>query len=73
MLISTLLLDINKVMEQFLKYILAIGENQSFAVYLIIPIASYIIYILSSRLILRSISHFVKRTSTEIDDILIEK
>ena len=73
MLISTLLLDINKVMEQFLKYFLAFGENQSFAVYLIIPIASYIIYIFSSRLILRSISHFVKRTSTEIDDILIEK
>ena len=73
MLISTLHLGINKVMEHFLKYILQFGEYQSFAVYLIVAIASYIIYIFSSRLILKSISHFVKKTSTEIDDILIEK
>ena len=60
-------------MQNLLDYILSISNNQWYVVYLIVIIISYLMYLVTRHIVLKSISHFFKKTSTNLDDILIEK
>jgi len=54
------------------EYISGITSNQWY-VYLLILLVGLIVYLVSRYVVLRLISHFFKKTSTDLDDILIEK
>lgn len=54
------------------EYISGITSNQWY-VYLLILLVGFIVYLVSRYVVLRLISHFFKKTSTDLDDILIEK
>ena len=60
-------------MQKLLNYILEISNNQWYLVYFSVIIISYLMYLITRHVILKSISHFFKKTSTNLDDILIEK
>ena len=60
-------------MKELSDYILSISNDQWYIVYIAIIIISYLMYLITRHVILKSISHFFKKTSTDIDDILIEK
>jgi miniconductance mechanosensitive channel len=60
-------------MQNLIAYIQNVSDNQIYLVYLIVIFISYLIYLFTNRIILKSISHFSKKTSTYVDDILIEK
>ena len=60
-------------MQKLLNYILSVSNDQWYVVYLAVIIISYLIYLITRHIILKSISHFFKKTSTNLDDILIEK
>ena len=60
-------------MQNLIGYIQNVSDDQIYLVYLIVIFISYIIYLVTNRIILKSISHFFKKTSTYVDDILIEK
>ena len=60
-------------MQNLIDYIQNVSDDQIYLVYLIVIFISYIIYLVTNRIILKSISHFFKKTSTYVDDILIEK
>ena len=60
-------------MKELSDYILSISNDQWYVVYIAIIIISYLMYLITRHVILKSISHFFKKTSTDIDDILIEK
>ena len=53
-------------------YIITISSNK-FNIYIIVLALSFISYILTRYIVIKSISHFFKRTSTDLDDILLEK
>ncbi len=60
-------------MKELSDYILSVSNDQWYIVYIAIIIISYLMYLITRHVILKSISHFFKKTSTDIDDILIEK
>ena len=60
-------------MQSILDYILLMSNNQWYVVYLVVFVISYLMYLITRHIVLKSISHFFKKTSTDIDDILIEK
>ena len=60
-------------MKELSDYILSISNDQWYIVYIAIIIISYLMYLITRNVVLKSISHFFKKTSTDIDDILIEK
>jgi len=60
-------------MQKLLNYILSVSNDQWYVVYLAVIIISYLMYLVTRHIILKSISHFFKKTSTNLDDILIEK
>ena len=60
-------------MQNLIDYIQNVSDDQIYLVYLIVIFISYLIYLVTNRIILKSISHFFKQTSTYVDDILIEK
>ena len=60
-------------MQKLLNYIISVSNDQWYVVYLAVIIISYLMYLVTRHIILKSISHFFKKTSTNLDDILIEK
>ena len=60
-------------MKELSDYILSMSNDQWYIVYIAIIIISYLMYLITRHVVLKSISHFFKKTSTDIDDILIEK
>ena len=60
-------------MQNLLNYILSISNDQLHMVYLTVIIISFLLYLITRYIILKSISHFFKKTSTKLDDVLIEK
>ena len=60
-------------MQNLLNYILSISNDQLHMVYLTVIIISFLLYLVTRYIILKSISHFFKKTSTKLDDILIER
>ncbi len=60
-------------MQNLLNYILSTTNNDWYIVYLLVIIISFTIYFITRYIILKSITHFFKKTSTDIDDTLIEK
>ena len=59
-------------MKSLQDYIIAISSNE-FNIYFIILALSLIVYIITRYIVIKSISHFFKKTSTDLDDILLEK
>ena len=55
------------------NYILSISNEQIYIIYLIVIIISFLLYLITRYVILKLISKFFKKTSTDLDDILIEK
>ena len=49
-------------------YIIAISSNE-LNIYFIILALSFIVYIVTRYIVIKSISHFFKKTSTDLDDI----
>ena len=60
-------------MEELLNYIVSASNDRWYIVYIVIIIAGYLLYLITRHVILKSISHFFKKTATDLDDILIEK
>ena len=60
-------------MQELLNYILSVSNDQLYVVYLIVIIISGLLYLVTRYIILKSISHFFRKTSTDLDDILIER
>ena len=60
-------------MKQALDSVLSISANQGYMVFIWILFISFIAYLITRYIILKSISSLFKKTSTDIDDILIEK
>ena len=60
-------------MQKLLNYILSISNDQLYIIYLIVPFISFLLYLFTRYIILKSISKIFKKTSTNLDDILIEK
>ena len=60
-------------MQNLLNYILSISNDQLHMVYLTVIIISFLLYLVTRYIILKSISHFFKKTSTKLDDVLIDK
>ena len=54
------------------EYISGTTSNQWY-VYLLILIVGFIVYLVTRYVVLRLISHFFKKTSTDLDDILVER
>ena len=55
------------------NYILSISNDKLYIVYLITITISILLYLINRYIILRKVSFFFKKTSTEIDDVIIEK
>ena len=55
------------------NYISSISDDKLYIIYLIATIISLLLYLITRYIILKSISSFFKKTSTDLDDILIEK
>ena len=53
--------------------ILAMTDEKGYVLYVLVASLSLILYLISSRVILRAISVFFQKTSTQFDDILLEK
>ena len=60
-------------MQNLLNYILSISNEQLYMIYIIVSIISFLLYFFTRYIILKSISKIFKKTSTDIDDILIER
>ena len=60
-------------MQDLLDQILSLSNDQWYVAYLIIGVICILLYLVTGRILLNSISHFFKKTSTNIDDILIDK
>ena len=59
--------------QKFLTLLEKLTNEQIHLVYLAVIIISYLMYLAANKIILKTISRIFKKTSTEIDDILIEK
>ena len=55
------------------NYISSISNDKLYIIYLIATIISLLLYLVTRYIILKSISSFFKKTSTDLDDILIER
>ena len=55
------------------NYILSISNEKLYIIYLLVIIISLLLYLITRYVILKSISKIFKKTSTDLDDILIEK
>ncbi len=60
-------------MQKFLTLLEKLTNEQIHLVYLAVIVISYLMYLAANKIILKAISRIFKKTSTEIDDILIEK
>ena len=60
-------------MQIIQNLILSITDDRWYILYAVVIIFSALLYLISSRVILRAISMFFQKTSTEFDDVLIEK
>ena len=60
-------------MQKLLNYILSISNEQLYIIYLIVVVISLLLYLFTRYIILKSISKIFRKTSTNLDDILIEK
>ena len=60
-------------MENFQNLVLSMTDDRWYILYSVVILLSIILYLISSRILLRAISIFFQKTSTELDDILIEK
>ena len=62
-------------MEKLLNYIYnaSVSNDQWYIVYIFYITISYLLYLLTRKIVLKSISHLSKKTSTNLDDILIGK
>ena len=60
-------------MQNFQNLVLSMTDDRWYILYSVVILFSIILYLISSRILLRAISIFFQKTSTELDDILIEK
>ena len=60
-------------MQDFQEFTKSVFSGQWYTSYLVIGILCLMAYFITSRILLRTVSHLFKRTSTQFDDILIEQ
>ena len=60
-------------MQQISEYILAVSNDQWYVIWIIVLVVSYLTYLITRYIVLKAISNLFKKTSTQLDDILIEK
>ena len=60
-------------MKQLSDYILSVSNNQGYMIWIWILAISFITYLITRYVILRAISNLFRKTSTDLDDILIDK
>ena len=60
-------------MQDFQEFTRSVFSGQWYASYLLIGMLCLVAYFITSRILLRTISHLFKKTSTKFDDILIEE
>ena len=60
-------------MKQLSDYILSASNNQGYMIWIWILAISFITYLITRYIILRAISNLFRKTSTDLDDILIDK
>ena len=60
-------------MKQLSDYILSASNNQGYMIWIWILAISFITYLITRYVILRAISNLFRKTSTDLDDILIDK
>ena len=60
-------------MQDFQEFTKSLFSGQWYTSYLVIGILCLMAYFITSRILLRTVSHLFKRTSTQFDDILIEQ
>lgn len=60
-------------MQDFQEFTKSVFSGQWYTSYLLIGMLCLVAYFITSRILLRTISHLFKKTSTKFDDILIEE
>ena len=60
-------------MQDFQEFTKSLFSGQWYTSYLIIGMLCLVAYFITSRILLRTVSHLFKKTSTKFDDILIEE
>ena len=60
-------------MQDFQEFTKSLFSGQWYTSYLLIGMLCLLAYFITSRILLRTVSHLFKRTSTQFDDILIEQ
>ena len=60
-------------MQDSQQFIQSLFSDQWYSSYLVIGILCLVAYFITSRILLRTVSHLFKKTSTKFDDILIEQ
>ena len=60
-------------MQDFQEFTKSLFSGQWYTSYLVIGMLCLVAYFITSRILLRTVSHLFKRTSTQFDDILIEQ
>ena len=60
-------------MQNSQEFIQSLFSDQWYSSYLVIGILCLVAYFITSRILLRTVSHLFKKTSTKFDDILIEQ
>ena len=60
-------------MQDFQEFTKSLFSGQWYTSYLVIGMLCLVAYFITSRILLRTVSHLFKKTSTKFDDILIEK
>ena len=60
-------------MQDFQEFTKSVFSGQWYTSYLLIGMLCLVAYFITSRILLRTISHLFKKTSTKFDDILIEQ
>ena len=60
-------------MQDFQEFIKSVLSGQWYTSYLLIGMLCLVAYFITSRILLRTVTHLFKKTSTKFDDILIEE
>ena len=60
-------------MQDFQEFTKSVLSGQWYTSYLLIGMLCLVAYFITSRILLRTVSHLFKKTSTKFDDILIEQ
>jgi len=60
-------------MQDFQEFTKSVFSGQWYTSYLLIGMLCLVAYFITSRILLRTVSHLFKRTSTQFDDILLEE